>query len=128
MRHHVPATNRTTEERQDARLLEHRREQASRRWPSGAEARLLFGRDQFVAGGSLAQSDRGVRRRRGPLADPRPRPRGSLRGGGRRRLGGAAAALRDAVAPAAAMGRLLVGGAVVAGPATRSVLGGAVAG
>ena len=47
-RRYVPATNRTTEERQDASVLEHRREQASRSRPSGAAARSVFGRDQFV--------------------------------------------------------------------------------
>src|SRR5271167_1122883 len=60
MRHHVPAANRATEERQDAPLLERRREQASRRRAGGAEARSVFGRDQFVAGGGVAQGGRGV--------------------------------------------------------------------
>src|SRR5580704_19345874 len=121
MRHHVSATSRTTEERQDAPLLEHRREQASRRWPSGAAARLLFGRDQLLAGGSLAQGGRGVRPRRRPLPDAGLVPRRSLRGRGGRRFGRATAALRDAAAPATAVGRVLVGRAAVAGPATRSV-------
>src|SRR3984885_12016749 len=62
MRQHVPAANRATEERQDAPLLERRREQASRRRRGGAEARSVFGRDQFVPGGGVAQGDRGVRR------------------------------------------------------------------
>src|SRR5277367_5714357 len=69
MRHHVPAANRATEERQDAPLLEPRREQASRRRRGGAEARSVFGRDKFVAGGGVAQGDRGVRRGRGQLSD-----------------------------------------------------------
>src|SRR3984885_6029024 len=71
MRQHVPAANRATEERQDAPLLERRREQASRRRRGGAEARSVFGRDQFVPGGGVAQGDRGVRRDAGssrPLA------------------------------------------------------------
>src|ERR1700685_4622542 len=68
MRHHVPAANRATEERQDAPLLEPRREQASRRRRGGAEARSVFGRDQFVPGGGVAQGDRGVRRRGGGKA------------------------------------------------------------
>jgi hypothetical protein len=38
--------------------LEHRREQASRRWPGGAAARLVFGRDQRLAGCCLAKGDR----------------------------------------------------------------------
>ena len=44
-----------------------------------------------------------------------------------RRLGGAAAPVRDAPAPAAAVGRLLAGRAVVAGAATRPILGRATA-
>src|SRR5580698_8666455 len=123
MRHHVPATNRTTEERQDAPLLEPRREQASRRWPSGAAARLLFGRDQFVPGGGVAQGDRGVRRGRGRLSDAGLVPGGPLRGRGGRRLGGAAAAVGNALASSATVGRLLVGRPVVARAATRPVLG-----
>src|ERR1700729_2898202 len=71
MRHHVPAANRATEERQDAPLLEPGREQASRRRRGGAEARSVFGRDQFVPGGGVAQGDRGVRRGRGQLSDDR---------------------------------------------------------
>src|SRR6202795_1975335 len=67
LRHHVFTTNRTTEERQDTPLLERRREQASRRWPGGAEARPVFGRDQFVPGGDLAQGGRGFRRGGGRL-------------------------------------------------------------
>src|SRR5580658_9761878 len=129
MRHHVPAANRATEERQDARLLERRREQASRRRAGGAEARSVFGRDQLVAGGGVAQGGRGVRyrRRRPPAAGLVPR--GSWRGGvGGRRLGGAAAPVRNAPASSAAVGRLLVGGPVVARAATRPVLGRAAAG
>src|SRR6202167_591384 len=91
MRHHVPAANRATEERQDAPLLERRREQASRRRRGGAEARSVFGRDQFVPGGGVAQGDRGVRRGRGQLSDAGLVPGGPLRGRGGRRLGGAAA-------------------------------------
>src|SRR5271170_334007 len=89
MRHHVFTTNRTTEERQDTPLLERRREQASRRWPGGAEARPVFGRDQFVPGGDLAQGGRGFRRGGGRLPDAGPVSRGSLRGRGGRFLGGA---------------------------------------
>src|ERR1700678_4079444 len=124
MRHHVPAANRATEERQDAPLLERRREQASRRRALGAEARSVFGRDQLVAGGGVAQGGRG--RRRPP--DAGLVPRGSWRGGvGGRRLGGAAAPVRNAPASSAAVGRLWVGGPVVARAATRPVLGGAAA-
>src|SRR5277367_2187472 len=82
MRHHVPAANRATEERQDAPLLEPRREQASRRRRGGAEARSVFGRDQFVPGGGVAQGDRGVRRGRGQLSDAGLVPGGPLRGRG----------------------------------------------
>src|SRR6202789_2280855 len=123
MRHHVPAANRATEERQDAPLLEPRREQACRRRAGGAEARSVFGRDQLVAGGGVAQGGRGVRYRRRGLADAGLVPRGSWRGLGGRRLGGAAAAVRNAAASSATVGRLLVGGPVVARAATRPVLG-----
>src|SRR6202043_2386898 len=126
MRHHVPAANRATEERQDAPLLEPRREQASRRRRGGAEARSVFGRDQFVPGGGVAQ-DRGVRRGRGQLSDAGLVPGGPLRGRGGRRLGGAAANFGNAPASSATVGRLLVGGPVVARAATRPVLGGAPA-
>src|ERR1700675_2844776 len=127
MRHHVPAANRATEERQDAPLLERRREQASRRRRGGAEARSVFGRDQFVPGGGVAQGDRGVRRGRGQLSDAGLVPGGPLRGRGGRRLGGAAAPVRNASASSATVGRLLVGGPIVARAATRPVLGGAPA-
>src|SRR5271156_5123535 len=123
MRHHVPAANRATEERQDAPLLERRREQASRRRRGGAEARSVFGRDQFVPGGGVAQGDRGVRRGRGQLSDAGLVPGGPLRGRGGRRLGGAAANFGNAPASSATVGRLLVGGPVVARAATRPVLG-----
>src|ERR1700678_3649923 len=127
MRHHVPAANRATEERQDAPVLEPRREQASRRRRGGAEARSVFGRDQFVPSGGVAQGDRGVRRGGGQLSDAGLVPGGPLRGRGGRRLGGAAAPVRNAPASSAAVGRLLVGGPVVARAATRPVLGGAPA-
>src|SRR6202167_1464242 len=107
MRHHVPAANRATEERQDAPLLEPRREQASRRRRGGAEARSVFGRDQFVPSGGVAQGDRGVRRGRGQLSDAGLVPGGPLRGRGGRRLGGAAAPVRNAPASSATVGRLL---------------------
>src|ERR1700734_3518746 len=81
MRHHVPAANRATEERQDAPLLERRREQASRRRAGGAEARSVFGRDQLVAGGGVAHGGRGVRYRRRRPPDAGLVPRGSWRGG-----------------------------------------------
>src|SRR5271156_4212658 len=128
MRHHVPAANRATEERQDAPLLEPRREQASRRRRGGAEARSVFGRDQFVPGGGVAQGDRGVRRGRGQLSDAGLVPGGPLRGRGGRGLGGAAANFGNSPASSATVGRLLVGGPVVARAATRPVLGRAAAG
>src|SRR3984957_6795655 len=68
-------TNRATEERKDTPLLERRREQASRRWPGGAEARPVFGRDQFVPGGDLAQGGRGFRRGGGRQIELDPRER-----------------------------------------------------
>jgi hypothetical protein len=41
--HHVSAADPTAEGRQDARLLEHRRESASRRWPGGERQVLYLG-------------------------------------------------------------------------------------
>src|SRR6516165_508035 len=63
-RRHVFTANPTQERRQDACLLEHRRESASRRWPGRAAASPVFGRDRFVSSRGLAQGDRGVRRGR----------------------------------------------------------------
>ena len=73
-------------ERRTARrtLLERRREQASRRWPGGAAACAVSRRDQFLAGGGLAQGDRGVRRGRRRAPDTGAVPGGSLRDGRRR--------------------------------------------
>src|ERR1700691_3460045 len=127
MRHHVPAANRATEERQDAPLLEPRREQASRRRRGGAEARSVFGRDQFVPSGGVAQGDRGVRRGRGQLSDAGLVAGGPLRGRGGRRLGGAVPTRRNGRASPARAGRLWVGGSVVPRAPTRPVLGGAPA-
>src|SRR5271169_6668255 len=95
----------------------------NKRLDGGRVARPVFGRDQFVPGGDLAQGGRGFRRGGGRLPDAGPVSRGSLRGRGGRFLGGAAASVRSSLASSAAMGRLLVGRAVVARPATRSVLG-----
>src|SRR5271166_2516119 len=111
------------EERQGAPLLEHRREQASRLRPSGAAACFVFGRDQFIPGGGLAQGGRGVRRRCGRLSDAGLVRRRPLRSGRGRRLGGAASPGRTAPASSAPMGRLLAGETLVAGPRPRSVLG-----
>src|SRR5208282_4086597 len=94
------------EERQGAPLLEHRREQASRLRPSGAAACFVFGRDQFIPGGGLAQGGRGVRRRCGRLSDAGLVRRRPLRSGRGRRLGGAASPGRTAPASSAPMGRL----------------------
>ena len=69
----------------------------SRRWPDGAEARLVFGRDQFVPGGDLAQGGRGVRRGNGRLPGAGLVSRGSLRGRGGRFLGGAATSVRSSL-------------------------------
>src|SRR5690242_625409 len=59
-RRHVPATNPKKEGRQDVFLLEHRREQAPRRWPGGAAPSPISGQDQFLAGRGLAQGDRSL--------------------------------------------------------------------
>src|SRR5450755_5134019 len=82
--HHVSATLRAKEERQDAQLLERGREQASRRRTSGAAACAVSRRDQHLTGGSVAQGDRGVRRRRRPCTNAGVVSGGSMRGGRRR--------------------------------------------
>src|SRR3954467_11240814 len=56
-RRHVPATNPKKEGRQDAFLLEYRREQAPRRWPGGAAPGAISRRDQFLAGRGWGQGD-----------------------------------------------------------------------
>src|ERR1700738_822533 len=60
--HHVSATHRAQEERQDAPLLERGREQAPWGRAGGAAARFVSRRDQLLAGGRMAQGDRGFRR------------------------------------------------------------------
>ncbi len=71
----------------------------------------------------MAQGGRGRRRRCRRLANAGLVPRGPLRCGRGRRLGGAPAVVGDAPASPAPVGRVLVGRAVVARLATRSVLG-----
>src|SRR5882672_12292023 len=78
--HHVSATHRAKEERQDAQLLERGREQASRWRPGGAAACAVSGRDQLLTGGSVAQGDRGVRRGCRPCPDAVAVSGGSMRG------------------------------------------------
>src|SRR6266568_170786 len=121
--HHVSATHRAKEERQDAPLLERCREQASRRRPSGAAACAVSRRDQFLASSGVAQSDRGVRRGCRPRSDAGAVPGGSMRDGGGRCIRRSASPVRDATSSSAAMGCLLVGRAAVAGASARSVLG-----
>ena len=99
--------------RQDARLLERRREQACCRRPCRTAARSVFGRDQLLAGSGMAQGHRGSRRRRGTFADV-----GAVRGGSmhRRRIqcvGRPASFVEHAAMSTTAMGRLLAGRAVV---------------
>ena len=123
-RRHVSATNPTKEGRQDARLLEHRREQASRRWPGGAAPRPVSGRDQLLAGCGVAQGHRGLRRGRRASADAGAVPRGSLSTAvAADASGGAASPVGHAAVPAAAMGRLLAGRSAVAGVGAGSLLG-----
>src|SRR5450631_123159 len=120
--HHVSATHRAKEERQDAPLLERRREQTSRWRPGGAATCAVSRRDQLLTGGSVAQGDRGVRRGCRPCPDAVAVPGGSLRGGRGRCIRRSASPVRDAASSSAAMGRLLAGRAVVAGASARSVL------
>jgi hypothetical protein len=122
---HVLTKDRALEEREDASLLERRREQAARRWPRGAASCALPRRDQFLAGRSLAQGGRGVRRGRRTGANAGPVPGRPLRS--RRRRHRPAASQRDAAPPAAPVRRLLAGGRAVARVAARSFLGRAIA-
>src|SRR5450631_1512531 len=113
--HHVSATHRAKEERQDAQLLERGREQASRRRTSGAAACAVSRRDQLLTGGGVAQGDRSVRRGRGPCPDAVAVSGGSMRGDRGRCIHRSTSPVGDAASSSAAMGRLLAGRAVVAG-------------
>src|ERR1700730_7965998 len=93
----------------------------------GAAARFVSRRDQLLAGGRMAQGDRGFRRGCRPFPDAGAVPGGSLRNGRGRCVGCSASPFRDAAASPAAMGRLLADRAVVAGASARSVLGRSVA-
>ena len=53
---HVPEKDRAAEEREDATLLERRREQAARRWSRGSASRALSRRDKSLSGRGVAQS------------------------------------------------------------------------
>src|SRR6267378_1082520 len=94
--HHVSATHRAKEERQDAPLLERGREQASRRRTSGAAACAVSRRDQLLTGGSVAQGDRGVRRECRPCPAAVAVSGGSMRGDRRRRFRRSASPVGDA--------------------------------
>ena len=71
----------------------------------------------------MAQGHRGARRRCGAFTHDGVVPRGPLCRHRARCVGGAASPVGDAVAPAAPMGGLLAGRAVVAGVAAGSILG-----
>src|SRR5450631_2389001 len=114
-RHHVSAAHGAKEERQDAPLLERRREQASRWRTGGTAACAVSRRDQLLAGGGVAQGDRSVRRGRRPCANAGVVSGGSMRGDRRRCIHRSTSPVRDAASSSAAMGRLLAGRAVVAG-------------
>src|SRR5256885_9017322 len=112
--HHVPALQSSPEGWQATPLLERCREHADRRRARGAAARAVPGRDQRHAGIGVAAVDRGARGRRRATADAvsvSGRPLRGAPGGRRDRPRQAVAA---AVAPATAMGRVLVGTAAVA--------------
>src|ERR1700674_3396739 len=113
--HHVSATHRAKEERQDAQLLERGREQASRWRPGSAAACAVSRRDQLLTGGSVAQGDRGFRRGCRPCPDAVAVSGGSMRGDRRRRFRRSASPVGDAASSSAAIGRLLAGRALVAG-------------
>ena len=88
----------------------------------GARQHALYLGEINTSRGGVAQGHRDLSRCRRP-PDAGLVPRGSWRGrSGGRRLGGAAAAVRNAAASSATVGRLLVGGPVVARAATRPVL------
>src|SRR5207302_10435463 len=120
--HHVLALQITPEGWQATPLLERCREHAGCPWARGAAARAVSGRDQRHPGVGVAAVDRGARGRLPTTADAvavSGRPRRRSAGG---RLDRPRQAVAVAVAPAAAVGRRLVGAAAVAGTAARSVL------
>src|SRR5207248_11652175 len=103
-------------------LLERCREHAGCPGTRSAAARTVSGRDQRYAAIGVAAVDRGARGRRRATADAvavSGRPRRRSAGG---RLDRPRQAVAVAVAPAAAVGRVLAGAAAVAGTAARSVL------
>jgi hypothetical protein len=97
---------RQTRRRQDGKThrLERRRGPARRRRPRGSAPRFVSGRDQPVPGRGLAQVHRSIRRRRRTSADTGVVSRGSRQRGHSQQFGHAAAPVRHAAVPAAAIG------------------------
>src|SRR5437762_13031712 len=120
--HHVLALQGSPEGWQATSLLERCREHADRQGARGAAACIVPGRDQRHAGVGVAALDRGARGRRYATADAVAVSGRSLRRSAGGRLDRPRQAVAAAVAPATAMGRVLVGTAAVAGTAARSVL------
>src|SRR5437764_1606726 len=120
--HHVLALQSSPEGWQATPLLERCREHAGCPGARGAAARAVSGRDQRHPGVGVAAVDRGARGRLPTTADAvavSGRPRRRSAGG---RLDRPRQAVAVAVAPAAAVGRMLAGAAAVAGTAARSGL------
>src|SRR5437763_9243778 len=112
--HHVLALQSSPEGWQATPLLERCREHAGCPGARGAAARAVSGRDQRHPGVGVAAVDRGARGRLPTTADAvavSGRPRRRSAGG---RLDRPRQAVAVAVAPAAAVGRRLVGAAAVA--------------
>src|SRR5689334_3262460 len=112
---HVPAPQDSQEGRQGAPHLQCGGEPPGRGGPGGPAPRAVSRRDQRLAGTGLAQVGRSVRRGRRPATHAVAVSGGPLRGAVAGRLDHPAEAVGDAVVPAAAMGRVLAGAAVVAG-------------
>ena len=120
---HVSAKDPTQERRQDARLLECGREQASCRWPSRAGSRFCtWGRSIPRRLRCGARPSRYLMTTRDIRGHSRCSRR-SLRRHRARHVGRPTSPVGHAAMPAAPMGRLLARRAVVAGVGTRPVLG-----
>src|SRR5271156_157512 len=120
--HHVLALQSSPEGWQATPLLERCREHADRPGARGAAARAVSGRDQRHAGVGVAAVDRGFGGRCRATPDAVAVSGRPLRRSAGGRLDCPRQAVAVAVAPAAAVGRVLSGADAMAGAAAGSVL------